>query len=178
MGYPPLYTYKQQTVLKYAQRYQINILIETGTYYGAMVDAVKGEFKQIYSIELGKDLCQAAKLRFRESPEIKIICGDSGIRLKNLLKKIKEPSLFWLDAHYSGGNTAFGSKSTPILDELEHILKSKINHIILIDDARMFGYDPAYPTIEQLCDFVYSRKPTLIVTVKDDIIRLEPGENT
>ena len=51
----------------------------------------------------------------------------------------EERALFWLDAHYSGGDTAKGQSNTPVMSELEAILAySRRNDIILVDDLRYF----------------------------------------
>lgn len=39
-----------------------------------------------------------------------------------------------LDAHYSGGSTAFGEEEVPLLYELEILKKRKHNDIIIIVD--------------------------------------------
>ena len=51
-----------------------------------------------------------------------MIQGDSGIELMNLAARIDQPSLFWLDGHYSAEETAKGDKETPVIEELQHIL--------------------------------------------------------
>lgn len=58
---PPPHLIKQETVKEYAHKFSIDILIETGTYLGDMVFAMKDVFSQIYSIELDSDLCMKAK---------------------------------------------------------------------------------------------------------------------
>ena len=70
-------------------------------------------FKRIYSIELSEDLFNMAKKRFRNNSHIKIIQGDSGDVLKNVLIEITEPGIFWLDGHYSAGITVKGKKGMP-----------------------------------------------------------------
>jgi hypothetical protein len=82
--------------------------------------------------------------------------GDSKKILPELLSTIQEPVTIYLDAHYSGGTTAFGEEETPLLFELE-ILKNRIyDDIIIIDDCRLLGKTgicgcgtdhPVYPTM-------------------------------
>jgi len=79
--------------------------------------------------------------------------------------------------NFSGGVTAQGEKDTPIYEELAHIFGSRENrHVIIIDDARLFGTDPAYPTIEALSAFVLTQKPSAKIDVEDDSIRITSGE--
>ncbi len=57
--------------------------------------------------------------------------------LGEVLKQINEPVTFWLDGHYSGGRTAMGAKSTPLIEELTTIENHHVKtHTILIDDLR------------------------------------------
>ncbi|MBN1832757.1 MAG: glycosyltransferase [Deltaproteobacteria bacterium] len=170
---PPPDLVKQEIVRSYAQRFSPRILIETGTYLGAMVYAMKDSFKEIYSIELDHELAQRAKELFSPCDHIHIIEGDSGHCLSALLSSIEKPCLFWLDGHYSGGITAKGEWETPIMQELKCIFDHPVrNHIILIDDARCFTGEQDYPSLEKLKSTVLQRDPDLNVELKDDIIRI------
>jgi len=177
-GYPvpPHHIIKEITVAEYQKKYGYNILIETGTCFGDMVEAQKNNFKKIYSIELDKILYEKAKNRFKDLLNISIINGDSGKILSNIISELKEPSLFWLDAHYSGGFTAKGDKNCPIFEELDAIFESELNgHAILIDDARLFVGKNDYPKIDYLTEYFRKKNKNYIFTVKDDILRFEIG---
>jgi hypothetical protein len=172
---PPPHIVKQQTLQSYSEQYGVKVLVETGTYYGDMIEAMKSIFDQIYSIELSKELFKKAKHRFKDLKQVELIQGDSGIELKNLMQRINKPTLFWLDGHYSAGETAQSHKDTPIFEELQHIFDTPDRgHVIIIDDARCFGNDPDYPSIEQLSDFVKSQRPNVDISVQYDIIRITP----
>jgi hypothetical protein len=174
---PPPYIVKQRALKKYSTMYGLRILVETGTYYGDMVEAMKDVFDCIYSIELSEELYRKAKERFKEEKHIEIIHGDSGVELMNLMNKIDKPTLFWLDGHYSAGVTAKGNKDTPIYEELGHILNAPdIGHVIIIDDARYFGSHAAYPTIEVLIEFVKSKRHNLDIVVQNDSIKITPKQ--
>ncbi len=228
---------KQKAVRKYANLYNIDTLIETGTYMGDMIEAVKDTFKDIYSIELSEVLYAKCKKRFNiidideeknrlsnqfkmdindikvTSSEMRIFkggeayiflsCGDSAKELPKILANLQAqcPSgncekigiqagqtstskkvlanamhaklrvLFWLDAHYSGGDTAHAKDcETPIKEELKTILNDNPKHIILIDDARLFVGENDYPKLLTIEGFVkgFGKK----MEVKDDIIRI------
>src|SRR6266404_6571711 len=116
---PPPDAVKQRTVSEYGERFGLDCFVETGTCLGAMLDAVKGCFKKIYSIELDETLFENAEIRFRPYKHIRLLQGDSADLLPGLLNEVRQPSLFWLDAHYSGGFTAKGEVATPVLNELE-----------------------------------------------------------
>lgn len=168
---PPPHLVKQEAINYYRDKYGIDILVETGTYLGEMVEAQKKKFKQIFTIELDGNLYNNAVNKFRKDRHIKIYQGDSGEVLEKILPEIKDSALFWLDGHYSAGNTAKGELNTPIKKELRSILERNLNHVILIDDARDFKGTDDYPTIQEVKDFVLGLDPEYKMDVQDDIIR-------
>ncbi len=171
---PPPHLVKQKVLRRYAKQYGLRVLVETGTFMGDMVEAMRRHFDKIYSIELGDELYEKARLRFARHAHIKLIHGDSGVALADVMREIDRPALFWLDGHFSAGETARGAKDSPIYEELTHILNAPdLGHVIVIDDARCFGADPSYPAVEELAEFVNSKRPSA-VTVEDDSIRIVP----
>jgi hypothetical protein len=163
---------KQRVIINYQKKYNCSTFIETGTYLGDTVEALKTKFKKVISIELGMDLYINAKERFLNDKNIEIFQGDSGKVLPQIVLGLKDPAIFWLDGHYSAGITAKGDKICPILEELDAIFdNSNLNHILLIDDARDFVGEGDYPTIERLTDYIKSKNERYKVQVKHDIIR-------
>ena len=137
---PSPHILKQKVIAEYQYKHRCSHLIETGTYLGDMVEAQKKRFKKIISIEIGHDLAEKEKERFKNDTNIRIIQGDSGKVLSDILKDIREQAIFWLDGHYSAGITSKGEKDCPIFEELNAILENqKYNHVLLIDDARCFN---------------------------------------
>jgi hypothetical protein len=171
---PPPHIVKQNAISEYRAKYDLKVLVETGTYLGDMVEAQKQHFTDIYSIELSERLYKQALKRFKGDNRIHLLQGDSGKRLKEIVSQLKQPALFWLDGHYSGGITALGDKECPVPEELEAIFKSNEPHVILIDDARMFNGTQSYPTLAEIKGIVDSFAKNYSVDVKDDIIRLIP----
>jgi predicted O-methyltransferase YrrM len=142
---------KQLFIKKLGRKNSIDTLIETGTYLGDMVYANINNFKKIYSVELDEKLYRRARARFKKYKHIRIVHGDSAAVLSVLVNKIHSKSLFWLDAHYSGGITAKGENNTPVERELNIILRRwKKGSAIIIDDARLFTGQNEYPKIETL----------------------------
>jgi len=167
------HVYKQLVLLEYANKYNLRILIETGTYQGDMIEAMQNYFDFIVSIELSPHLYLNAGNKFINSPHVSLLLGDSGKLLPEVLKHITIASLFWLDGHYSEGITAKGDLNTPIINELTAILNHGINnHVILIDDARLFNGKEDYPTIEELNNTISKYGYNLLV--KNDIVRITP----
>lgn len=173
MPAPPPHGIKQGVVKEYAKTYNCRLFFETGTYLGDMIQAVKDDFKYIYSVELSEQLYRQAQLRFKNNNNITLLQGDSGKVIREILKQIRESCLFWLDAHYSGGITATGNKHSPIIEEINTILKHSIkNHVILIDDARMFVGKDGYPELSEVKETVAMLRPELKIAVEKDIIRI------
>lgn len=166
---------KQDAIRYYQKKYSINILVETGTFRGEMVYAQRNDFSKIYSIELSEELCRLAQKRLKKYGHIEILQGDSGKMLKQLVEKISEPAIFWLDGHYSGFETAKGDYATPVYQELDAIFSTSLNHVILIDDARLFVGKDDYPTIEELQKYVAAKRGTAELTIEDDMIRITPN---
>ena len=174
---PPPHLVKQQTLREYGARFGLRVLVETGTYRGDMVEALRNDFDRIYSIELSVTLHEQACRRFRGYRHISLIQGDSGKELSALMARIGVPTLFWLDGHYSAGVTARGAHETPVLQELSHILSARsTGHVIVIDDARCFGTDPAYPELGDLRRLVQSFGSDARFRIENDAIRITPGE--
>ena len=170
---PPPHRVKQLVIKSERHKNDFNILIETGTYLGDMVEAQKSVFKKIYSIELGEELFINAVKRFEKDKNVKILRGDSGIVLNDLMPNINGPAIFWLDGHYSEGITAQGMKDCPILEELTAIFAvQKFNHTVLIDDARLFTGSNDYPSVKELREFIKSKIQYFTFTIEDDIIRI------
>jgi hypothetical protein len=164
---------KQRIVEQYARRFQLPVLIETGTNMGAMVSAMKDVFREITSIELEESLYLRAKRKFESFSHIRILQGDSAQVLGKLLPTVREPCLFWLDAHYCGGITAQGSEETPIVKELTQVLGHRVpGHVILIDDARCFTGQNDYPAVSEIRHIVHQVHPEWVFECQQDIMRI------
>ncbi|HWF02484.1 MAG TPA: hypothetical protein VHA06_02295 [Candidatus Angelobacter sp.] len=165
---------KQRTVRDYAQRYGLRVLVETGTYYGEMVQAMKGRFTEIHSVEFDPALAQRAKTKFARWPHIHILEGDSQKVVPELLQSLKEPTLFWLDAGYYGWAGLHGNEQR-LTSELDAILRSPISkHVILMDDARGLNGQNGSPTVPELKQRIESEFPGRDFEVKYDILRITP----
>jgi len=157
-------------LIRYGRRHGTSTLVETGTYQGETVAACLQHFKRIYTVELDQALHGAARDRFADEPTVTVIHGDSYTALTRLASEVAEPALFWLDAHYSFGETAKGPHDPPLPWELRAILERGKPDVILIDDARHMGVLPDYPSIEEIRQLVGERASSF--EVKRDIIRV------
>lgn len=138
--------------------------IETGTFRGFGVGRAlySGLFEKIYSIELAPHLYEYCKNLLANFPNVKLYLGDSREILPQILSEIDAPATFWLDGHYSSGDTARGITNNPILDELEAISRHFIkNHTLMIDDVKLFGTEEF--------DFIE------LETIKKKILEINPN---
>jgi hypothetical protein len=182
ISYPPPHPVKQMAVRAYARKFGCRTLVETGTYLGEMVEAVRNDFDRIITIELHPALYQRAKAFFAPHPHIEVLHGDSGKLMPDVLKTLRGPALFWLDGHWTGGPipTAKGDKETPIMEELSAVLRHKIRkHVILIDDYRIFArqvdFDSSqYPAVQEVVALVNRLRPDLKIFVENDMFVLHP----
>lgn len=173
---PPPHLIKQRMILRNLELFRPRIMVETGTLLGDMIEAMKHRFTQLYSIEISPQLAKRAQQRFAADGHVRIIENDSAIALKELVPTLQEPALFWLDGHYSGGDTGKGVKETPIMEELDTILASGLPHVIMVDDARCFGTEKDYPDMSELEAFVRARRPGARIFTRHDCIHVLPDQ--
>ncbi|TSA31401.1 MAG: hypothetical protein D4R65_11260 [Verrucomicrobiaceae bacterium] len=167
---------KRATLRYYGNKYAARTFVETGTFRGDTIAFLEPYFDSLYSVELSMEFYLAAQKRFEAMRDkIHIHQGDSAIELAGILMQVRGRTLVWLDAHCSGKDTARGETDTPIMAELELIGRQSLDkHIILIDDTRGFGIDPAYPDLQAIADF--AQKQGYHFESRFDILRLVPFE--
>lgn len=167
---------KRKILLSYLRNFGLKCFIETGTHLGDTLAYVAHDKAiQCTSIELADEFYWRVRERFSDYLNVQLLHGDSGIHLPQVISKLNVPALFWLDGHYSGGETARGDMDTPVSAELQAILESSITtHVILIDDARCFDGTKGYPTLDKLLKTVRENS-NYCYEVSTDIIRLTPN---
>jgi hypothetical protein len=158
-------------LLEYIERFRPAAFIETGTYRGDTVAAVHSRVPQVISIELDPTLVRFARRRFADIGNVTIIEGDSAHELRGVLATVTEPSMLWLDGHFSGGVTA-NSGDSPVVSELHAVIAAGLPHVVLVDDIRLFDGTAGYPTLRALLDCLDSSQ--VEITNQDDILRIVP----
>ena len=136
----------------FASHYQT--LVETGTWTGDGIErALTAGFKTILSCDVNEDFVLAARRRFEGLP-VTVYLGTSEEALSGFVGEIKEPAVFFLDAHamppspssssFSDATLTPGNKSDPRLQcpierEVQIILEQGFRgDTILIDDRQCF----------------------------------------
>lgn len=168
--------YKQQRLLEIGSCYHCSIFLETGTYLGDTLKVARRYFDRVLSVELSEDLHNQNLKRFKKYRNVFLWQGNSGKRMPEMLPLIVGArALFWLDAHYSGVGTAKDENDCPIISELEAIAKHpRRDHCILIDDARCFGHEEGYPSIERVREKLLAINPEYYVHIDNDCIMALP----
>ena len=147
------------------------VFIETGTYYGDTVAAAKDIYANVISIEVDEKLYKKACQRFAADHNVRIVHGDCARELSAILATLKEPAVFWLDGHYSGGETGKGIVEDPILISLNQIASHPVrDHVIFIDDARTFDGREGRPDISDIFNEIKKIDSRYIIRVQNDII--------
>lgn len=141
------YFNKRMDFTKYHQ--YSDTFIETGTHIGESVQsALDAGFTQIRTVELHAQYYQYAMNRFA-GKNVKLYFGKSTDMLPMMMQGIATPSVFWLDAHPAGPNTAghnellAGDKDfdqTNILKKEIALILEHGPHVILIDDINDWHY--------------------------------------
>lgn len=127
--------FKYALIADYGRRYNLSAFFETGTCWGNACEVARRSFQQIYSIELSPEYHEFAASRFHGLENVHLYLGDSGQCIREILNSIPNvPTLFWLDAHWSGGDTAKGQTDPPTELEIDVIHDLRPDSVILIDD--------------------------------------------
>ena len=152
--------------------------IETGTFLGNSALLLAETFGHCTTIE--KDAALAAKAieRFREDPRVTVVAASSRDVLPELCREVTVPAFYWLDGHWSGGNTAGEDDPCPVMVELEAIASSPScgHSVVAVDDARLFGFghdlDPqmqSFPTMASVLNAI-ERDLSLQTYIVDDVV--------
>jgi hypothetical protein len=131
------------------------VFVETGSAQGETTKFSSRYFDRVFTIEYTLDYYLHNLERFSHDDSVTCLKGDSKDILPVVNRDLKEDAVFFLDAHFCGlpgeeEELVAPSGHTPVVNELTDIIKYPYDHAILIDDARLFGKDPHYPTIKEI----------------------------
>ncbi len=159
---------KQRALREYARRYGLRVMVETGTNMGQMIRAMLPLMDQIYSIEMDDWSYHRARRKFAANPKVHMVQGESGRTMPRVLAEIRQPCLFWLDAHNF-------DKETPIREELKAIVAHGVRgDVVLVDDSKWFDGRNQYPTMEWMRQYVRQNFPGYGLEDRMHMIRIAP----
>lgn len=162
-----------------ANKMGLTVFVEGGTYKGDTALKASQYFEKVITIENSEEMYRLAKERIGSVGNIEMLQGDTRQNLRTILE-INDNILFWLDAHWSGGETYGKDDECPLIDELILIFHASKKFVILIDDARMFLAPPPEPHKHEhwpsMKDIVNVLPKGWDIIVFEDVIYLFPEE--
>lgn len=159
--------------------------IESGTYRGDttawLSSSPRISARAVVTIEPADNYFAAAVERFLRDPKVTVVQGESTDALPGLLSEHSGPLCFWLDGHYSSGDTYMGEADCPALGELRIISRHAQSNassplVVFIDDVRLFAKEhretdehdrDGYPPLKYLVEWAEDLR--LFWTIEQDI---------
>jgi hypothetical protein len=174
---PDNHVAKKRRIRKLAKQFNCTTFMETGTFYGQMVNFALPFFKKVMSVELYEPLFNSNVRAFSGNDQIELFLGNSADQLEKMIAKSQGRILFWLDGHFSGAGTGCGDAVSPILLELDVIRRAGVsNSCILIDDYRLFTGTDGYPTTDETNAALRKINEKYNVVVDGDCLVATPAE--
>jgi hypothetical protein len=169
-------------VLGIKQLFNVSCFVETGTFQGGTAYWAGTVFPQVITIEGSKDLHAQAVTKFASMKNIQFLQGESPAILRQIMPTLPSQTIYWLDAHWSGGVTHGAENECPLLDEIRAIDSRPSESFILIDDARLFLSPPPlphrdnqWPEIATVVSTLRERDSSRYVVVIEDLIIAVPA---
>lgn len=167
----------EELVLALQEQFGVTCLIETGTYFGGTALWASERFDRVVTIENSLPIYQKTLKKLGHIKNIEFLHGHTLSELNGIVPGLADQAIFWLDAHWSGGETYGIADECPILAEIEIINRSDFLHFLLIDDARLFTAPPPlphnskhWPDITALLAVLNSKQGRYTVIVDDVVL--------
>lgn len=170
-----------EKLTEYLRRYfGLRNFVETGTFRGNTTVWAAERFAHVYTAERSDIIFQSTSQRLAAYANVTFRHCDSRSLVRELVDRLP-PALFWLDAHWCGGDTAGTDDECPVMDELAALAPHLDRHFVMIDDARLFLSPPPpphkpdqWPSVDQIIRAAAAQYP-IFDTVVDDVILLAPN---
>lgn len=172
---PLPYLLKRGIITRLAIKSGARVLVETGTYMGDTPWQLRHLFERIWTVEVHPPLAALARDRFKKVAKVTVVEADSRHALREIVPQIDQPTLYWLDGHYSSGITGMGEEVCPIFAELDTVFsQARAPFVALIDDARLFGQEEGYPTLTELKAHLDRLPQPPLIWMESDIVFVVP----
>jgi hypothetical protein len=151
-----------------------HVAVESGTFTGASTFEMTKWFQKIYTIEVDDALFERAKRKFATNTRITCLHGDSATVIPTL--NLDQPTMFYLDAHWSGNKTIDWAHS----DWKEYHLDTGFRKLG-VDPERQQTFptsEEQLPLEEELTWIFTTFKPKAILYVDDTDKFDEKGQGT
>ena len=127
---------------------EIKNFVETGTYKADSTILAAKNYDNVYTIEIFEPLYKESKYRALNEGvnNINFLLGDSLQQLPNIIPKVTEGAVFFIDAHISGGDSSWNGKiRVPLVEELDIILSHDLGpSVFIFDDLRFWTTTKAW----------------------------------
>jgi hypothetical protein len=171
----------KELLLRLRSKYGLRDFVETGTYYGETADWAASHFDHVTTIEYSRPIYEETTARLHQKRNINFIFGDSRTELKTIIPKLSRPTIFWLDSHWSSGDTYGKNDECPLIEEIRIINTSETPHFLFIDDARLFTSPPPrphrmeqWPSIDEVIEALKSGNHEIYIVLFEDVIIAVP----
>ena len=116
-------------------------IIETGTGHGDLACLLRNVFNRVVTIELSASFVEVRKRLYGTLPKVQTLVGDSRECLPALARDIREPAVWYLDAHYCHLRSlpADGDDDVPLMEELAIISARPQADAVIVDDVHAFN---------------------------------------
>jgi hypothetical protein len=155
--------------------------VETGTYHGITARILGGIFDEVVTVELSSELAASAAAGLVDTPNVRVVNGDSRRELGGLADR-ELPTLYFLDGHWSGGPTAGVDAECPVLEEIAALAQGNPRDCVFVDDARLFAAPPPpphkpdqWPTLMEVLDALRQIRPGHHLTLLEDQVIAVPA---
>jgi len=154
------------------------VFIETGTFEGATARQALNSFRNVHSVEASNLYYETSKENLKDT-DVELHFGESPKILDKLLPTLDfDFYVFFLDAHFSSGDTYGDYLNQPLLLELETIIKhiDPNSYLILIDDMRLLTGHLGYLTLSEIWR-MFTKSDAIECISIDDVLVLS-GKRT
>ncbi|MGQ9818869.1 MAG: FkbM family methyltransferase [Candidatus Kapaibacteriales bacterium] len=163
------------------KRFNIENFVVVGTYLGETTLWASNYFKRVHSIEASSNYYRTVSRKLQNINNITLHLGISTNLLPNILSNLKGANLFYLDEHWTIGNTFFGDSECSVIPEIKLISSYSENNFIFINNANMFIsptlhlHNPSqWSTIDAIITSLQKQKTESHIVVYDDVIISAP----
>jgi hypothetical protein len=171
-----------ELMLLCAHSFGVRDFVETGTFEGRTAAWAAQHFDRVVTIENSKSIYERTSARHAALRNVRFLFGNSRDVLGGVVADLAAPAVFWLDGHWSGGETYGDGDECPVLDEIRAVDASPHEHFVLIDDARLFASPPprphsadAWPSIDAVIGTLKAGRPDGYVVLVDDVVVRVPA---
>lgn len=145
-------TLKRFDLTTFCEKYNTKTFVETGAgpAWSLTYAATSGLFDKVLSVELDYETYKKFEDTYKQLPNTTVYNDTSKNFMKSVGSQIKEPTLFFLDAHFPGSEWGFYDKEPnkdvriPLEAELRELVSAKdvSRDVFIIDDLRIYVDGP------------------------------------